>query len=969
MEFFILNEELAKQEAALPGATLTQQVELAWHLRQSNTARALQLADRVEPVLEHMAAGEASGLRLRLYLVRGEASFLRADFAEAHRLALLAGEGFAGQGDAAGCCDAHWLRVCCAFDQNQMPLMQQQIAAMAHCADSADPVRRRFAMACMAFCRLRMARADMQGWVREFAHAGADVGADSVTHPGLRGWIEVAQGDLARKEGDHAMALKHFMQAHALALASAQPRLAQFAALHIGSALVRLDEYQGALIWVERALEVARQGGWPVALGTALVWSADTLVHLQRPDDAHRLLSEAQDLLAQADSPWYDALGLYSMATLELQRGQFVRALSQFLSLEMRALNLQRPRLLARARTGQALTLFHLQRPEQALAAARAVLETPDTPQVQRIDALCLLARIRAAHPDGPGRVDSALADATPLAWLQQALQLAEQRHEHARCVEIHNAIADEYARLGRHDLAYQAALQARAAHAHSQNREARNRALASQISHQSEQARLEQQHHRHMAEAEAQRASLLQQSANTLEYLSAIGQDIMAHLEPAPVFQVLERHLHHLLDTDALTLFLIEPDTSRLTPVFAMGPQADWPAWSPDSSASSSVSSSALLSDLPSGPAAAALVRCAGEQGEVVQDELPGPDAACAPIRSRLFVPLLLASRLLGVLTVGAKRAQAYGAREQLILRTLAGYSAIALSNASAHGELSRAHQHLQVRRQHMIEQGKMAGLGALIAGVAHEINNPASFLHVAAQNLLIDLADFEQFLQALVQEDDAGEMLALFGDYFANLNLHVKTMLNGTNRIANIVQDLRSFSRQNAALRQICRLSEALLSTVNLVRTQWQQRVEFVCEFIDDPLVECWPLLLNQVFMNLLVNGCQAIDEKQRSQGLTDRLALHVRMVQVGDGLHISFEDSGIGIASAFHSRILEPFFTTKAVGSGTGLGLSIAYGIVEKHGGQLSFGSEYGVGSWFRVQLPLPAANALPEPGEKG
>ncbi len=160
--------------------------------------------------------------------------------------------------------------------------------------------------------------------------------------------------------------------------------------------------------------------------------------------------------------------------------------------------------------------------------------------------------------------------------------------------------------------------------------------------------------------------------------------------------------------------------------------------------------------------------------------------------------------------------------------------------------------------------------------------------------------------------------------------------------------------------------RISECLLSTLYLVHTSWLEKVEFFTEFTDDPELECWPALLNQVFMNLLVNGCQAIDEKYHGQQ-QGKLWLRLRISQAGELLEIDFEDDGIGIDPAIHARIMEPFFTTKEVGSGSGLGLSTSFGIVQKHGGTLEFRSVPGAGSCFTVRLPLATIYDCSRPAE--
>jgi signal transduction histidine kinase len=277
-----------------------------------------------------------------------------------------------------------------------------------------------------------------------------------------------------------------------------------------------------------------------------------------------------------------------------------------------------------------------------------------------------------------------------------------------------------------------------------------------------------------------------------------------------------------------------------------------------------------------------------------------------------------------------------------------------------------------LQETQQQMLLQEKMAGLGTLTAGVAHQINNPTNFVHVSAQIQQIDIAEFEQFVAELIEADGADgapEVLAAFRQRFAKLSKNVSTMLSGTERIIGIVKDLRSFTRQGESARKFVRLSECLLSTVNLVRTIWLEKVEFITEFTDDPELECWPALLNQVFMNLLLNGCQAIEEKHARAALEDgqqdeepsgqrgKLWLRLHLNPARDALMIVFEDNGTGIDAAIQARIMEPFFTTKEVGSGSGLGLSTAFGIVQKHGGSLEFTSTPGEGSCFTVTLPLP------------
>lgn len=450
--------------------------------------------------------------------------------------------------------------------------------------------------------------------------------------------------------------------------------------------------------------------------------------------------------------------------------------------------------------------------------------------------------------------------------------------------------------------------------------------------------------HHAQMAESEARRVETLQQNSDTLEHLGAIGQEITAHLETNLVCEALNRHVHHLLDVSSFAVFLMEPNGSAMSLAFGIDEGQAMPPIR------------LLMAN-----ANADLLRCLHERREIVlnqdlatarQNWIPSSQQTL----SCLAAPLCLDDQVLGMMVIQSCKNKIYGAREQLIFRTLCAYTAIALSNAEAHEKLAKAHTMLKETQQHLIFQGKMAGLGTLTAGVAHEINNPTNFVHVAAQNQQIDIAEFQQFVTRLIENDESGEILQAFNDRFGKLSENIHTILNGTGRIIGIVKDLRSFTRLDEAETKSVQLAQCILSTINLVRTSWLEKVEFVTDFIDSPEIECWPALLNQVFMNLLVNACQAIMTRQLG-GNPAHGRITVRMQIIGNQIEISFTDNGSGMPPAVLARIMEPFFTTKTVGEGTGLGLSIAYGIVKKHGGDLLVSSVQGEGSCFTLVLPIP------------
>ncbi len=256
---------------------------------------------------------------------------------------------------------------------------------------------------------------------------------------------------------------------------------------------------------------------------------------------------------------------------------------------------------------------------------------------------------------------------------------------------------------------------------------------------------------------------------------------------------------------------------------------------------------------------------------------------------------------------------------------------------------------------QQQLVFQEKMASLGTLTAGVAHEINNPANFAHVGAFNLKTELRQFHEYLLQLAGEDAPPELINSLQQRIHTLNTHLATISEGTVRIRDLVKDLRTFARTDEAESKTMSIAENLQSTVNLVKMQYLESTTIVCQLDANPIIECWPAQLNQVFMNLIVNACQAIQNRQTRQPGPG--FLHIRSKIEAHWLMIDFEDNGIGMSPATQARVFEPFFTTKTVGDGMGMGLSISFGIIQKHQGALDLRSQEGQGSCFTVKLPLP------------
>jgi PAS domain S-box-containing protein len=274
------------------------------------------------------------------------------------------------------------------------------------------------------------------------------------------------------------------------------------------------------------------------------------------------------------------------------------------------------------------------------------------------------------------------------------------------------------------------------------------------------------------------------------------------------------------------------------------------------------------------------------------------------------------------------------------------------------------------QLQRQ-VLQAEKMASIGQLAAGVAHEINNPMGFIHANLFQLgeyVQDLGRVWEQVQELRKACSTGSLEdvtraaerlgALEAEVDADYLLDdcakaVRESLEGSERIRHIVQDLRAFSHPDGTEASDADVNECLDSTANIVWTMMKHAVVLTKEYRDLPPVRCFPMQLKQVFMNLLVNAYQAIEEAGHEAGRPGEIRLRTRAVP--GGVAVEVEDDGVGIPPADLHRIFDPFFTTKEVGVGTGLGLSIAYNIVKRHGGTLRVESEPGVRTAFEIFLP--------------
>lgn len=274
---------------------------------------------------------------------------------------------------------------------------------------------------------------------------------------------------------------------------------------------------------------------------------------------------------------------------------------------------------------------------------------------------------------------------------------------------------------------------------------------------------------------------------------------------------------------------------------------------------------------------------------------------------------------------------------------------------------QLKSAYLELRSTQEQLIHSEKLASLGQLVAGIAHEIKNPLNFIYGNTEFLARYVEQLKQLLAKYeeLRSISAADRAAIarlkdainYDFLLKDLETLVANFSEGAKRINAIISDLRAFSRMDLEKPTEVDLHRCLEIALNLLRNQYQDRITIVREYGAVPMVKGYAGKLNQVFMNLLSNAIQAIPERGQIWITT--------LVERSEAV-VKIRDSGIGIPHELMGKIFEPFFTTKPVGQGTGLGLSISYGIIQQHGGRIEVESEPGRGSTFSVRLPLEPLN---------
>jgi signal transduction histidine kinase len=340
----------------------------------------------------------------------------------------------------------------------------------------------------------------------------------------------------------------------------------------------------------------------------------------------------------------------------------------------------------------------------------------------------------------------------------------------------------------------------------------------------------------------------------------------------------------------------------------------------------------------------------------------------------SLVIQPMMYADESKGVIMIGERDSKRQWTSSELdLVKSVAGQVVVAIEHAELVDQLSRKNKdllhknlnldaknsELRTVQSQLIHQEKMASLGRLVAGIAHELNNPINFVHGNLPYLREYFEDLKKIIVTVdkIDSDQKGEFEGLkkslkYDFLVTDLDNILADLNEGADRIRHIIRNLRSFSRLDEAELKEASIQEGIESTLKILSEFYgRDKIPVETDFANIPPVLCYPGQLNQVWMNLLSNAAQAL-------GTVAEPKVKIKTEVENDKVVASISDNGSGIKPEVQSKIFEPFFTTKPVGQGTGLGLSICHSIIERHGGQIHCESSLDEGTTFRVEIPIYA-----------
>ncbi len=739
-------------------------------------------------------------------------------------------------------------------------------------------------------------------------------------------YICLLKGGISFQRGDFPEAIRQWQGGFDSAFACNVKPLASFLATITGAAYANLYDIPTALEWKERAYTLVKDTGWHELIGAALASMAETMTSAGDWARAEGLFHAALPHLAYGGDTRKNFIAYNAYGNLCLLQAKFDMALHWFEKAKIISDKLGHPDLSKSIYSNLAATLLKLGALERAEDFARKIWDGAGfggNPYYE-IEALKCFAAIQ--REKGNGNTHEAIR------LLEKAVALAERLDGLVLRADILTELARDYEAAGDYQKALHYERRARDSWQRNFDRQNGARILAMQVRFDTARAKADAEHHRELARSEAARAATLDEANQILERLGQVGQEITAKLDYEGVFRTIYGHIKELMPADFLSIGLVDEDRQIVDVRYRV---EDGQRLAPRQVA---LSADSLVA------------RCARENREVLsrsQDSRPPTQVpGTRGMHTVLVRPLTIGDRVLGIISVQSDQIDAYGQRERRIFSTLCAYSAIALSNAETYDQLERAVGDLREALHRLVQQEKMAALGQLVAGVAHEVNTPLG-VTLSAISLLHDNIRHLQ------------EALSNGGLTRSNLTEHLQTGLElsslAQRNVVRASEMIRSFKEvavdRGSDDRRVFDLGDYLREIANLMKAKLTGNGSQISLDIELIQMDTYPGALAQTITNLLANVADHAYGPDRAG------PIRVLARQTGDDkVEITVADEGEGMAADVLAHVFDPFFTTNRAAGHMGLGLHVAYNqVTQRLGGSINLVSRPGGGTVATIRIP--------------
>lgn len=896
-------------------------VKSAWYLRSVDTEKAIKLLDERSDFFDRSSAFSLSVLGRDL-ACRAECLRLQSLFSDAQSLIDKAREVLSNSADFILLGDVEFIQAEIKLSMGHRDdAMRHMADAVSHYISAGDDARR-----IMASCWIGYQESynDAERAERNW-HAILSLPVPE-NYSFEWAYICLLHGGISFQRGDFPEAIRQWQRGFDIAFAFHVKPMASFLATITGAAYANLYDIPTALEWKERAYTLVKDTGWHEMIGAALASMAETMTSTGDWPRAQNLFHAALPHLAYGGDTRKNFIAYNAYGNLCLLQAQFDMALHWFEKAKVISDKLGHPDLSKSIYSNLATTLLKLGALERAEDFARKIWDGAGfggNPYYE-IEALKCFAAIQ--REKGPGRTREAIK------LLEEAVALAERLDGLVLRADILTELARDYEATGDYQKALHYERRARDSWQRNFDRQNGARILAMQVRFDTARAKADAEHHRELARSEAARAATLDEANQILERLGQVGQEITAKLDYEGVFQTIYGHIKELMPADFLSIGLVDEDRQIVDVRYRV---EDGQRLGPRQVALSADSLVAL---------------CARENREVLARSQDGRPPTQVPgtraMHTVLVRPLTIGDRVLGVISVQSGQTDAYGQRERRIFSTLCAYSAIALSNAETYDQLERAVGDLREALHRLVQQEKMAALGQLVAGVAHEVNTPLG-VTLSAISLLHDNI---QNLQ---------ESLSNGGLTRSNLTEHLQTGLElsslAQRNVVRASDMIRSFKEvavdRGSDDRRVFDLGDYLREIANLMKAKLTGSGSQISLDIDLIQMDTYPGALAQTITNLLANVADHAYGPDRAG------PIRVQARQTGnDKVEITVADEGEGMAAEVLAHVFDPFFTTNRAAGHMGLGLHVAYNqVTQRLGGSIHLHSEPGCGTVATIRIP--------------